>query len=449
MTGGSMATPEEKLEKMLADFEKANPKGGKNLREILKDTPELKDRFMEAIKAGNLDKIAALSKRDRDDGVLGSYSPGSHTIAVPMDYLNIANKDKVAGNVIRSTLGHELGHAINKDSIEASDKAFRDEVQKIAKGPSPHDYTAVLKAVNQRDRDREAQDEIAGMNILAAHVKRNNPKATLEDLYKASPGDMQNYVDVSGRAPNQKYTPKAGLTFDENLQIKPTKQNIDAVGKHFYDGNGYPASYGQYNLDFIASAERKALQDARKVNPSAKAPEVRVDLDALGLSADPKKFNGVTLPSGFKDTSSAHTPRSPVTVPDAAPHATQQGHEQRAQRHAAESSPLFQQSVAALERLGVDGAGLRGREELNAVAAAMAAKAQGDGLQRIDAVVPSTNGKGLIAVQGDVDSPNAVRSYIDRNDAAQQEPERNLVRLQRAAAPEPEAPQAQQSGLSR
>ncbi len=98
-----MATPEENLEKLLADFEKANPTGGKNLRAILKDTPELKDRFLDAVKSGNLDKIDALDTGSRARGVLGTYNPTTKTIALPMDYLDIADKNVAAGNMIRTT----------------------------------------------------------------------------------------------------------------------------------------------------------------------------------------------------------------------------------------------------------------------------------------------------------------------------------------------------------
>lgn len=434
-----MATPEENLEKLLADFEKANPKGGKNLREILKDTPELKDRFLDAVKAGNLDKIEGLDSFTRGRGVLGTYNPSTKTIALPMDYLDIADKNVAAGNMIRTTAGHELGHAINRDDIIASNKKFREDVEKIAKGPSPHDYTEVLKTFNKASRDREAGDEIAGINILAAHVKRNNPKATLEDLYKASPGDMQNYVDVSGTAPNQKYTPKAGLTFDKDLKIESTKENIDAVGKHFYDGNGYPKNYGERSMRQIAQIEADVQAAARAADPKFTPPEIKVNLEDLGIP-------GARMPPGFTDSSPTRGPRSPIAPTDTGTsHRHDHDHASTERINGNGAPALFTQSMAALEKMG-SASGITDREQMTAVAAAMAVQAQKDGLRQIDSVVASTDGKGLIAMQGNGD--NATRSYIDRNQAAQQSPEENMIRLERNT-PQPDQPTQQQGGPAR
>ena len=105
--------------------------------------------------------------------------------------------------------------------------------------------------------------------------------------------------------------------------------------------------------------------------------------------------------------------------------------------------------MTALEKLGPD-VGIKSRDELGNVAAAMASKAQTDGLQKIDSVVPSTDGKGLIAVQGNLESVHAKSSYIDRVDAAQQSPEKNLEQLrQNPPTAEIAAPQLSQTGPAR
>ena len=114
-----------------------------------------------------------------------------------------------------------------------------------------------------------------------------------------------------------------------------------------------------------------------------------------------------------------------------------------------ETAPaLYLQSVSALEKLGPD-SGIKARDELGNIAAAMASKAQSDGLRQIDAVVASNDGKGLIAVQGDPASAHAKSSYIDRADAAQQSPDKNLEHLRQSAPPADVAPlQPTKNGLS-
>ena len=84
-----------------------------------------------------------------------------------------------------------------------------------------------------------------------------------------------------------------------------------------------------------------------------------------------------------------------------------------------------------------------------AAAAAIAVKAQADGLERIDSIVASRDGKGLIAVQGDPTTDHAKTSYIDRNQAAQQPLEQSQKALHEcthghshAPTAEPEKPQA-------
>ena len=62
-------------------------------------------------------------------------------------------------------------------------------------------------------------------------------------------------------------------------------------------------------------------------------------------------------------------------------------------------------------------------------------------MSRIDTVVKSTPQDGLFAVQGDVGSPGAMRSYVDRADAARQAPEGNLAQLQ--ASPQRVMPELQ------
>jgi hypothetical protein len=297
-----MSTPEEKLEKMLKDFEAtyktATTNPGKNLRDIIESTPELKANMLESIKNGNLEKLEAFPGKSP----LGYYraetdpsGPGK-TLAVSIDQLNDAATKTQTANSLRFTLGHENKHAIDRQDIVDQDKLLRDQAKATAKTPSPHDYTDELKAYNATSRKLETAAEIEGFNTLASYVTSKNPKATLKDLYDASPDDMRMYIkeDLSKSPPT--YTARDPLKIGPDLKVASTPENAEAVGKLFYDAVGYPKGETKRAIGMIQDEEAKALAEARKTNPTAAAPEIRVDLKTLALP-------GVTLPPGFTDSS--------------------------------------------------------------------------------------------------------------------------------------------------
>lgn len=310
-----MATPAEKLEAMLTDFESANAAGGKNLRDLLKTTPELQARIVKSIELGNLDTIKPLDPALRSRGVMGGFNPVDKSIALPMDMLNSADTNPRNANTLRLVFGHEIEHSVNKQAIADGNKAFEDKVRKIAEGPSPHDYTTLVKDRDTESRKREANDQIAGFNVLAAHVRRENPKASKEQLYDKlfhSSNQMEQYFDVGGTPGKEKYTPKAGLTIDKNGKIAATKANIDAIGEHFYEANGYPKVYGPRSLALINKIENETLAAARVGNPSHPAPEIKVNLKELGLT-------GLRLPPSFTDTSPSLARPTPAVPAPALP----------------------------------------------------------------------------------------------------------------------------------
>lgn len=297
-----MPTPEQTLDQMLKDFEAAhktatdNP--GKNFRDLIENTPQLKADVLESIRKGNLDKFEGIAGTQP----LGYYraetdpsGPGK-TLAVSLDQLNDSATKTQTANSIRFTLGHEIQHGVNRQDIIDQDKLLRDQAKATAKTPSPHDYTDELKAYNTTSRKVETTAEIAGFNTLASYVKSKNPSATLKDLYDASPDDMKMYIkeDLTKSPPT--YAARPGLTIGADLKIASTPANVEAIGKMFYDANGYPRNETNRALGMIREEEVKALLDARKTHPTQAAPEIRVDLKEL-------KLQGMPLPGGFTDSS--------------------------------------------------------------------------------------------------------------------------------------------------
>ncbi|MBN6112453.1 XVIPCD domain-containing protein [Xanthomonas bonasiae] len=295
-----MATDDD-LKKMVDTFEATHAKEGQALRKMLDNTPELKARVEQAIEQKQLSGFGA---HPRDGS--GAYRPSTGEILLPMDVLRTAKMDAPrddSANTARIILGHEIGHAINKAAIDKSDAAFKDKIDEIARSPSPHDYTAALKAHGAEERTRESKDEIAGINTLADYVKHSNPKATLKDLYNAST-EMANYIDKDGEGAKATYKAKDGLTFGSDLKIDANApKNVEAMGKLFYDARGYPQNYGARDLGMVAEAEDAAqLRD-----PKRAPPEVRADLKALGI--DQAKVPAAWIPNGFRDTGA--TPPAP------------------------------------------------------------------------------------------------------------------------------------------
>ncbi|MDL5366068.1 peptidoglycan-binding domain-containing protein [Xanthomonas sp. NCPPB 2654] len=103
-------------------------------------------------------------------------------------------------------------------------------------------------------------------------------------------------------------------------------------------------------------------------------------------------------------------------------------------------NPMYQQSVAALEKLGPSG-GFKDRAELERAAGALTHDASISGMTRIDHVVASNNGNGLIAVEGKLDDPAHRRAFVDRDQATQQTLEQSTQKLRQdlpvAVEPEP------------
>ena len=400
---------EKKLEAMLADYEKSYPDAGRNFRTLLGETPALKTNLLDAIAKGNLEKLGPMPAGS-PAGALGTYSATDKAIFLPEALLGRTDKDPVLGNTMRMVLTHESEHAINKQAMEKSHKDFITALETVAKGPGPHDYTAALKAKGDADRLREATDQIGGFNAVAAHVRKQNPTATPAQLnarlYASSP-EMEPYFDVGGKAPNLTYTPKAGLTLDGM--------------------NGLRAA--------LAVEGMQQAKDAA-ADPKYVAPEVRFNLKELGLDKV-----GIVFGPGIKDT-------SPTVAPSTSPSKPAEGSHYLEMPRPAPETPLQRQAGAALDGLGAQG--IADPTQRQAAAAAIAAKAQADGLERIDSIVASRDGKGLIAVQGDPATDHAKTSYMDRSQAAQQPLEQSMKTLHDCAhshahaaqAPEPEKQQA-------
>lgn len=419
---------ETKLEKILSDFEKAHDTKtetpGKNLRGLLDNSPDLKARILDSVQKGHLEKFDMLPAGANAGG---TYSPDTKTIELPADYLKKAGKDKAAAAELVFVMGHEIQHSFNSTVSDKATDAFVKDVDKIAKGPGPHDYTNAVKTLIQNYREDEAGAHIGGFNAIASQVMKDNPKAGLKELYNAHPGRMEDFIERSGKAPSFSYALKPGLTLEADNTMKTTPENVKAMGKHYFDqppssarlgtkGNqDYPNYYGEWALNVINDAEKRALADAKKADPKAVAPEVKIDMKSIGLDKS-------LIDTGLKFTDAS--PKKPsVEAPAPEP-------------------ALYRQAEDALKK--VDGLGLKG-EELRNVAAATALQAQNGGMERIDGALLGKNGQ-VFAYQGDPASESADRIAVNVAQAKQQPADQSLATMM---VPDPQqAPAQQQSARS-
>jgi hypothetical protein len=419
---------ETKLEKILSDFEKAHDTKtetpGKNLRALLDQSPDLKARILDSVQKGHLEKFDVLPAGANAGG---TYSPDTKTIELPADYLKKAGKDKAAAAELVFVMGHEIQHSFNSTVSDKATDAFIKDVDKIAKGPGPHDYTNAVKTLIQNYREDEAGAHIGGFNAIASQVMKDNPKAGLKELYNAHPGRMEDFIERSGKAPSFSYALRPGLTLEADNTMKTTPENVKAMGKHYFDqppssarlgtkGNqDYPNYYGEWALNVINDAEKRALADAKKVDPKAVAPEVKIDMKSIGLDKS-------LIDTGLKFTDAS--PKKPsVEAPAPEP-------------------ALYRQAEEALKK--VDGLGLKG-EELRNVAAATALQAQNGGMERIDGALLGKNGQ-VFAYQGDPASESADRIAVNVAQAKQQPADQSLATMM---VPDPQqAPAQQQSARS-
>lgn len=453
-----MATPAEQLDLMLRDFDYRTTDGrshpGAILRDIINSSPELKSRVLESIEKDQLDTFNPLRP---NSGAGGTYDSAAKSIQLPIDNLATAPTDKRTQAELVFVMGHEIQHSFNRGFGAQTRDAFDQQVKSIAQGPSPHDYTEAVSGYVSAFRTNEASAHIGGFNAVVSHVQARDPNASLGDVYSENPQRMRDFIEVSGKGPTAKYTLKPGLDVDDNMHMPATDRNVASMSKYYFDkalqnGHGlgdhkdqtYRDYYTASALARILKIEEWAQTNAEKRDPNHPRAQVQLDTKALGV-------NAAALHTGtfFKELGGTHAPAGPAT-PLTAGATSRQGATSPIASAAigGAESPLYSQAVAALDRLGPQ-SGIASSEERRAVAAAMAVRAQGDGLQRIDLVVSSTDGKGLIAVEGNPASPISMRSYVDRVEAASQPADTNLTRLQPAPAETPVVQHAHALGISR
>jgi hypothetical protein len=424
-------TPADKLEDIIKTFEAANKTAkdnpGQVLRDLIASSPALKKQLEDAVDKGELTVFKGLPA--------GTNAGGQYygtTMEIPIDRLNKAAKDKAAANEMVFVLGHETRHGLNNPAEKKALETFEKDLKAIAevKG-GKHDYTKPVGDYIQHYRDNEAGAHLSGWNALSSKLAKEKGAApSLQDMYDANPGRMQDFIDRTGSAPKFGYAMKPGLTVDKDMQLPLDAANIKAMGGYYFDkplsqgrlgtnGNqNYPNYYGDVALNRVQAWEKAYNDHYTKLDSKFKPAEVQVDLSKLGLSA-------TVLTSGLTYTDT--TPKKPIDL----------SQEARPESSSRAEPALYGQAMKALD--GIQGQlGLRDPTELRNVAAAAALQAQTSGMEKIDGALIGKNGQ-VFVYQGDPQREHVDRIAIDVAQAKLKPADQSLVAM---------APDAQTQGVA-
>lgn len=488
-----------RLETMLEAYERPDGTGIAEerftyLRHAIESSPRLRRDLLEAIEAGTLERFDTQGI----PGAVASYNPMTHTMSVP-------NPDHGHPMELVFTLGHETRHALNAIDVRHIEQTFLPAVDAISRSAErPHDYTEPMRAAIEDSRLNEARAEIGGFNAVVSAMRQSGMAVEAEDIARTMPWASKHFL--SGAAGDAERLSWRGLTREADGSLAFSPGNVDAMRTHYADQ--LPASLGpnglldyRHNailnaLNSIHGAEQaryleglhasspqtavpesaSALQHGGGQPPSAgipvedgtqppvPAPKVigayHVDFDALGANR--------TLLDYPADGMITVTDRSPLlrnpfqedhpdfVVPRARalenlglppdprrPEWTGPG-PLPPQTFPEPEHPLLRSASESLDRLGpLPALSSTGRH--GDAVAAIALSAAEQRMDRIDHVVLSRDGGGLILVQGeDPASPDARRARVEI--AALPPAAHSLERLEaRTQAQTPEAPVPMQS----
>ncbi len=413
-----------------------------NLQAALNASPVLIDQINDAVAQGHLKAIVPLTNPNAG----GQYDSKHLAMQLPLAKLatpppgpNQSRDARLNAGEITFVVGHELQHGFNRIATRKALTDFANDAWQIAQNDSPpRDYTAptaVLLAQNRRD---EAGAEIAGWNAIVSRVKgaNANQSPSLQDIYKAQPGRLMDFIDITGNT----YALKPNLTLNPDMTLSATPANVEAMGQNFFDkansklghhGNSdYANYYGIAPVSYIAQVEHRL----HPRQAGATVPQMGLDLSQLHLSERLLEENGIDFgkypqPMPYYDFATqpptAHLfQHTKTTHHHVSPIAAEILEAELAQRQSPRDlSPAHRDHPdhAMLEtiRNGVQGfaddrihgeAGERLSRNLLAVT-------RQSGLERVDHVLLGQGGRNAFAVQGDLHDPAHSRAHVEVADA--------------------------------
>jgi hypothetical protein len=401
-----------------------------NFNNALQNSPALVTQINAAVAS---DDLRGFSLLPAGTNAGGQYDPSGRRMELPASIITTPAGGTYNANELTFVMGHEIQHAINRPTQATATNTFVTEVNRIGQtAQAVHDYTAPLNTRLAANRQDEASAHIAGFNATVSMVRsgNGNQNPSLEDIYRAHPGRMQDFIAVTPGTPAT-YALRAGLALNADMTMTPNATNTEAMGRHYYDQPGTSARIGANGdsnyQNYYATAWVGYAAQVERANAPAHAAngintQMHLNMTTLGINEPQLERNGLNLGGAgvrqpFYDTNTTpptqgnfdHTAGTnrhvPITVPDVqAP--TQQAPVQNAPVLPAQPNhPAVQQAMDAMDRSPNIPADAFGANRTN-VAAGVALHTANEGL-RADHIVFNDRRSDLIAVQGPLQSPTA------------------------------------------
>lgn len=400
-----------------------------NFNNALQNSPALVTQINAAVASGDLRGFSLLPAGTHAGG---QYDPTGRTLQLPASIMTSpAAPARFDPGELTFVAGHELQHAINRPTVAAALTTFGNDVNRIGQSAQAvHDYTAPVNTMLAANRNDESTANIAGYNATVGMLRsgNGNQNPSLEDIYRANPGRMQDVIAVTPGTPNT-YALRAGYTLNADMTMTADAANTRAMGQYYFDmpanrarlgANGdsnYQNYYATNLVGFVAQVERAnaPTHAANGINT-----QLHLNMNTLGVGEAQMERNGMNLGGAgvrqpFYDTS-ANPPRQgnfdhtvgtnrhvPITMPEVTAPTHERAH--APQQSGQPNHPAVQQAMDALDRSPNIPADAFGANRQN-VAAAVALHAASQDV-RPDHIVFNDRRSDLIAVQGALSDPTA------------------------------------------
>lgn len=384
-----------------------------NFANALNGSPALVTQINAAVAANQLNGFSLLAPGTHAGG---QFNPATRTMELPASIISSPARGPHNPNELTFVMGHEIQHAINAPAQAAATQTFVNDVRAVAQGTgATHDYTAAVSARLQANRNDEATAHIAGFNALVGMVRNTNATPSLEDIYRAHPGRMNDFIAVTPGTPNT-YALRPGLTLNADMSMTPDAANTTAMGQHYYGKPATSARIGPngdsdyqnyYGAAWIGYAAQMERAYAPTHAAAGRTPQFTLNMSTLGVNEVQLERNGLNLggagnTQAYTNTGTApatqgtfhHTAGTNLHVPIALPPVD-----------VPQQSAAVRQAMDALDRSPNIGAAEFGADR-GRVAAGVAVHAANHGLTP-DHVVFNDRRTGLIAVQGELSDPAA------------------------------------------
>lgn len=442
-----------------------------NFNNAMQNSPALVTQINAAVASGDLTGFALLPAGTNAGG---QYDPAARTMQIPASIMTSpAAPARFDPGELTFVMGHEIQHAINRPTVATALTTFDTEVNRIGQSTAAvHDYTAPLNTLLNANRNDESTANIAGYNATVDMLRsgNGNRNPTLEEIYRANPGRMQDIITATPGAPPAPttYALRTGYTLNADMTMAASADNIRTMGQNYYDMPASRAGLGHhgdsnyqnmYAANPLSTIARVELLNAPYHAANGRSPQLHLNMTTLGINEVQLERNGLDFQGDgtrqrYYDTSTTpptqghfdHTATTHQHVP-ITPQAPPRDAAAPERAPAAQSShPAVEQALHALDRSPNIAADAFGPDRLR-VATGVALHAAAEGI-RPDHVVLNDRRTDLIVVQGELSDPGArlstplplAQAQTTDLSAAQ----RNLDTLQPQGQPQPGRDLAQQ-----